>query len=84
MLLKAAGVIAYGTADGSWYQIQSECPTRSNLIRNECIADGPRSGTESGERHQSAPSEVALTDDAFIVPEQNSIPALTHLQGRNG
>lgn len=34
--------------------------------------------------HQSAPSAVALTDEACASPEQNSIPALTHLQDRAG
>lgn len=46
------------------------------------MADGPRSGMLSGDKHQSAPSAVALTDETLIAPEQNSMPALTHLHGR--
>lgn len=37
-------------------------------------------GMASGDKHQSAPSDVALTDAALTVPEENSIPAFTHLQ----
>lgn len=36
-------------------------------------------GRQRGVRHQSAPSAVALTDEALTVPDENSIPALTHL-----
>lgn len=39
-------------------------------------------GIASGDRHQSAPSDVALTDAALTVPEENSMPAFTHLQER--
>jgi hypothetical protein len=38
----------------------------------------------SGERHQSAPSAVALTDEALTQPDENSMPALTHLHGKRG
>lgn len=37
-------------------------------------------GMASGDKHQSAPSDVALTDAALTVPEENSMPAFTHLQ----
>lgn len=45
------------------------------------MTDGLLSGKLSGERDQSAPSAVALTEETLIMPEQNSMPALTHLQG---
>lgn len=51
---------------------------RSNLMRNDRIGVG-RSGTVIGDRDQSAPSWVALTDEAFTAPAENSRPALTHL-----
>lgn len=34
-----------------------------------------------GERHQSALSAIALTDEASTVPAENSSPAFTHSQG---
>lgn len=62
---------------------------RSSLMRRECIAVDvdvlwPSDKFSNGEMHQSAPSAVALTDEAWASPEQNSIPALTHLQDRAG
>lgn len=55
---------------------------RSSLMRREVIAFGCVDGVcggRRGERHQSAPSEVAETEAAFTVPAENSRPALTHL-----
>lgn len=62
---------------------------RSSLMRRECIAVDvdvlwPSDKFSNGEMHQSAPSAVALTDEALTVPDENSMPALTHLQGRVG
>lgn len=62
---------------------------RSSLMRRECSAVDvdivwPSDRFSNGEMHQSAPSAVALTDEAWASPEQNSIPALTHLQDRAG
>lgn len=58
---------------------------RSSLMRSEWRAGvvAP-SGVSNGARHQSAPSAVALTEEACTAPEQNSIPALTHLHVRAG
>lgn len=61
---------------------------RSSLMRSECSAVDvvvwPSDKFSNGEMHQSGPSAVALTDEAWASPEQNSIPALTHLQDRAG
>lgn len=51
---------------------------RSSLMRREVMVVGALGGAR-GERHQSAPSQVALTEDAFTVPAENSRPAFTHL-----
>lgn len=52
-------------------------------MRNDVIFVGIF-GIANGDKHQSAPSEVALTDAAFTVPDENSMPALTHLQECDG
>lgn len=49
-------------------------------MRSE-LGGGPCGEWSNGERHQSAPSAVALTEEALTVPDENSMPALTHLQG---